>query len=328
VTLFLDDEIASAQQHADVVDLFAGPGGWSEALALHGIAEVGIELNPWACSTRRSAGHLTVEASVSDMTPQSFSFPRGLIASPPCQAFSTAGRRAGIAVADQLRIAIEIGDWSARPSSDSRVWLPLEVGRWIDAAWPEWVLLEQVPSALPLWESYAAYLSGCGYSVWSGIVNAADYGVPQTRRRAVLIASASIAVNRPAATHSATGEDDLPQWITMADALGDPERRLPWLVNTGRAWNQAAGGGAQVVDGSRYPAPTFTTKSGSQWNIGNGERGGDSRRISVADALILQSFRSDYPVRGSLADQFEQIGNAVPPRLALALLQCVEGAQA
>jgi DNA (cytosine-5)-methyltransferase 1 len=107
VTLFLDDEIALAQQHADVVDLFAGPGGWSEALALCGITEVGIELNPWACSTRRSAGHLTVEASVSDMSPDQFAFPRGLIASPPCQAFSTAGRRAGMAVADQLRIAID-----------------------------------------------------------------------------------------------------------------------------------------------------------------------------------------------------------------------------
>lgn len=323
MTLFLDDEVAAARHHADVVDLFAGPGGWSEALSELHLAEVGIELNPRACSTRRIANHLTVEASVSDMSPTDFHFPRGLIASPPCQAFSTAGKRAGIAVADQLRIAIETGDWSARPAADPRVWLPLEVGRWIDSSWPEWVLLEQVPSALPLWESYAAYLSGCGYSTWHGLLNAADYGVPQTRRRAVLIASASVAVDRPQPTHSATGENDLPHWVTMADALGDIKRVLPWLVNTGRAWNQAAGGGAQVVDGGNNPAPTFTTKSGSQWNIGNGERGGDTRRLSVAEALVIQSFRPDYPVTGTLADKFEQIGNAVPPRLAAALLRCV-----
>lgn len=54
---------------------------------------------------------------------------------------------------------------------------------------PEWVAMEEVPDVLPLWKQYAAILRAWGFSVWVGILNAADYGVPQTRRRAILLAS-------------------------------------------------------------------------------------------------------------------------------------------
>ena len=46
-------------------------------------------------------------------------------------------------------------------------------------------------------------------------------------------------------------------------------------------------------------------------------------RISVSEALILQSFPSDYPVQGTLTKQFQQIGNAVPPLMALAVLRAL-----
>lgn len=44
-------------------------------------------------------------------------------------------------------------------------------------------------------------------------------------------------------------------------------------------------------------------------------------RLTVRDALVLQSFRPDYPVQGTKTAQFSQIGNAVPPLLAARVLE-------
>lgn len=73
---------------------------------------------------------------------------------------------------------------------------------------------------LPLWKATARILSGWGYSVWTGVLNAADYGVPQTRERAILMARRGpkdwLA---PEPTHSKKG-GSRPKWVTMAQALG------------------------------------------------------------------------------------------------------------
>jgi DNA (cytosine-5)-methyltransferase 1 len=50
--------------NAVILDLFAGPGGWSEGLRELGLADVGIEIDRWACATRAAAGHATIRADV------------------------------------------------------------------------------------------------------------------------------------------------------------------------------------------------------------------------------------------------------------------------
>jgi DNA (cytosine-5)-methyltransferase 1 len=396
VTLFYADEVAEARQLADVVDLFAGPRGWSEGLHLLDPAarDIGVELDRWANATARAAGHLTVEADVSEVDPHDYAGARGLIASPPCQAFSAAGSGHGRKHLDALLDAIDRGEWTARPHRDPNVWLALEVGRWAEALQPEWIALEQVPAVLPIWERYAAVLFASGYRTWSGILNAADYGVPQTRRRAVLIASRSHRVDRPPPTHDEHGAAGKARWVTMADALGWPEafrvgfprlddrgdsedgyrerdwrsadqpsftlteKARSWSVNTGRDWEPGTPREeAQTVEATR-PAPTVTGQALSWhftrpsttilgdprvWPPGHkinqddrdrlgdeeaetryGDRAGsEATRLEIADALVLQSFRRDYPVRGTKTKQFEQIGNAVPPRLAAEILRQV-----
>ena len=66
---------------------------------------------------------------------------------------------------------------------------------------PRWVALEQVPAVLELWSEFAGLLAVHGYDVAAGVLSAEQYGVPQTRRRAFLIASLDGPARLPAPTH-------------------------------------------------------------------------------------------------------------------------------
>src|SRR5690606_40154461 len=108
---------------------------------------------------------------------------------PPCQAWSRAGKRGGLA--DQPLVHQAVHDLARGRDTraellaqcrDERSLLAAEPMRWLYDLRPEWVCMEEVPDVLPLWKQYALYLQQWGYSTWAGVLNAADYGVPQTRR--------------------------------------------------------------------------------------------------------------------------------------------------
>jgi DNA (cytosine-5)-methyltransferase 1 len=125
------------------------------------------------------------------------------------------------------------------------VWQP---ARWVARLRPRWVALEQVPAVLPLWEAMARGLEVHGYRCWTGVLSAERYGVPQTRKRAILLACLDRQPQPPEATHQAyvpgeparDGEPDLfgpglKAWISMAQALGWGSGRygFPQLDDTG-----------------------------------------------------------------------------------------------
>ncbi|WP_346012525.1 DNA cytosine methyltransferase [Streptomyces sp. SID3343] len=356
-----------------ILDLFAGPGGWAQGLRELGAFDVGIEWDEAACATRLAAGHATLRADIAAHPVGPFlDHVSGLIASPPCQAWSTAGKRLGLLdqglvhqAVDDLSRGIDSRQRLLTACQDERSLLAAEPMRYLHALHthagrPGWVVMEEVPDVLALWKQYAQILRGWGFSVWVGLVNAADYGIPQTRRRAILIASRTRSAIPPEPTHAAAAQPPSlfgpgrDRWVSMAQALGwDTDatvntrgrrrgnggnefgvERPSWaLTGTSRSWvlrsNSQAHAAIRRLD---EPAPTLFfghRANESRWEAA--DHGGLHRvasiaprspdlRLTIAQAGVLQTFPADYPWQGGRSRVFEQIGNAVPPALARHLL--------
>lgn len=195
------------------VDLFAGTGV-GVAMQRLGIIEHGVEIMPEARATREANGMRNWLADVWDVLetadPDSPEFKSAIAwMSPPCQTFSMAGRGKGREALDEVLGLIDsrayldpakLREFGER--HDPRTALVLTPLTYVARHIPMYVVLEQVPPVLPVWERMATELRGWGYSVWCGILHAEQYGVPQTRTRAVLIARNDGVAAAPPSLHT------------------------------------------------------------------------------------------------------------------------------
>lgn len=290
------------------VDLFAGAGGWDVAARQLGIKTYGIENNADAVKTQVHAGHNVIHADVrhgdrvlwptaKDAT--------GLIASPPCQTFSAAGKGSGRANLDAVLSELDYLAWGEpldySKFDDERTGLVLEPMRWILDAHGrdqpyEWVALEQVPAVLPVWEAYAEILLNLGYSTDVRKLHAEQYGVPQTRTRAILVAHLGKDVSLPTPTysryHPRTPDKVDPgteRWISMAEWLG-------WHGGDRVGFPQLDDGLATVdIDGTAYRARDFREADLPAFNLTEKARSWTRLRSNTSENATVRNIDEPAP---------------------------------
>lgn len=324
------------------LDLFAGPGGWDQGVRPLGLAPLGLENDPDACATATAAGHARELVDVAAADPRAYGPVRLLIASPPCPGFSRGGKHAGMSDLDLLVRFVRSGGTDSlagitAAQNDHRSALALQPLRWAEALRPEAVALEQVPRVLPLWEAIAGALRADGYSAVTGLVSAEQYGVPQVRPRAVLLASRTRPVALPEPTHSrfydrrpSQLDPGVKTWVTAREGAGwpagvlfgfprqaDRDRPRRTVTLTGPDGHPMAYRARDLFSADYRPANTLTEKARS-WSVWR--TGADRSPLSLPEASRLQTFPADYPWAGSRTSRFHQLGNAVPPLLAQALI--------
>jgi len=332
------------------IDLFCGAGGLTHGFQLEGIDVVaGIDMDP-ACRFPYESNNNSkfIQKDVAKVSHEDLLnlFGNGhltvLAGCAPCQPFSTYAQR------------------YATDKSDGKWGLLYEFARLAKNTKPDFITMENVPTVVKhsVFSDFVVTLEELGYFVWSGVVDSSNYGVPQSRRRMVLLASkhAPICMIPPKKTKPRTVKQAIGKLRSLLAGESAPRDKLHVSANltpinyerilysipggTWRDWpkrlinkcHKAKSGktfpGVYGRMEWNKPAPTMTTQC---FGFGNGRFGHpqQDRAITLREAAILQSFPKSYKfiekdeevnfrVLGRL------IGNSVPVDLGRAIAQSVK----
>lgn len=269
-----------------------------------------------------------------------------IVGGPPCQAFSSAGKRMGLAdergnvflkfieVIEEINPKFAVienvrGLLSARYDIDLKPeeeqFLPFE--------------LKQLKGATMFYVYNR--LQAAGYQLSFNLYNSANYGTPQIRERVIIVCSRvneKVPYLQP--THSKNGDFGLPKWKTLKDAIGNlngsntefinfPEKRLKYyrMLKAGQNWRDLSEEMQKEALGKSYylgggktgffrrlawnkPSPTLVTHPAMPaTDLGHPE---EDRPLSVQEYKRIQEFPDSWEIKGSIANKYKQIGNAVP----------------
>jgi len=241
------------------IDVFAGCGGLTRGLRHAGFrVALAVEVDRGSANTYRHNNRRTcvLETDIRDVAGDHVlaAVPRGqvdlLVGCAPCQGFCSLTAK------------------YAR--QDSRNELLLDMARLVDAVRPDAVMMENVPGLLTrgraVFEAFLGELRRLGYLIACDIVQMADYGVPQSRRRLVLLAGRGFVIPLPNPTHAEKPQADsgLKPWVTVREAIGHmkaPVRLGAALANGGpqsRGWHVVRDIKPQTVARLRAAVPGRT----------------------------------------------------------------------
>lgn len=310
------------RQRLKLLSLFTGGGGLDLGFE-RACAEVVacVDNDPESCKTLRynRPNWNVLERDVRNYAPDIAGEIDIVAGGPPCQGFSSAGK--------------------GNPD-DARNFLWKEYFRIVEAAQPRAIVLENVSGLKH--RRNGDHLSGIldaletqGYHFAMGILNAADFGVPQTRRRLFVIGLRAGTPTLPTPTAET--------WATVREAISDlegtvkpelnhvPNNHAPHVV---QRWKKLAPG--EVDPNFRrgrldYDAPSHTIRAGGGYGPKGDHLAGFHppihptlpRQLTVREAARIQTFPDDWIFQGSKTAQGRQVGNAVPTLLGEAVARHV-----
>lgn len=334
----------SADLDATAVDLFAGAGGATLGLQRAGfrvLAAIEIDHDAAATYTLNHPKVYLIATDIRDIDEFELREELGLHlreltllkACPPCQGFSSLG---------------------ARQRDDERNDLTLEIWRFIAAFRPAAFLIENVPGIRT--DTRLAHVirqaRGSGYHVRSFGIDAVDVGVPQRRKRHIVIGVNKRSVEFPIRLIDIVPNSYKRRTVSAGEALEYLDRRRVEADNLDRSRNSrretVARMGAVPVGGTRFdlpkrhqlrchrnldlrvatasygriraaePAPTMTTRCTTP-ACGPFIHPTEDRGLTLREAATLQTFPLRYRFHGGYDSIERQIGNAVPVQMAAAL---------
>lgn len=287
------------------IDLFAGGGGFSE-----GARQAGVDV-VWAANHWQQAldyhqqNHPDTEHECQDLCQANFTKVPDhdlLLASPACQGHSRA-RGTEKAHHDQQR---------------STAWAVISCA---DVKRPQTIVVENVPEFVE-WQAYKAWrvaLECFGYDITETVIDSADVGVPQNRRRLFVVANLGdpITIEQPTREHAAIDPHilwDWPKWSPIATKVEATRARAA-------AGREAFGdrfvmpyyssGSGKTGRSVERPIGTIVTKD--RWAVVDGDR---MRMLQVPEARAAMGFPENYILPPAKVAAMKMLGNAVVPAVA------------
>lgn len=337
-----------------MVSLFSGAMGLDIGLLRSGLdVVVSQDFDKWCVGTIRRNGHIVVPGDLTrlvsedpkcDFLLRAAALSRrdvfAVVGGPPCQAYSTAGKRLGL--------------------QDLRGSLYSQFLKVVAALRPRFFVMENVkglesmhvdPSdkaSPPLLGLILDEFSAAGYKTVHGVVDAVHYGAPEFRERLIVLGSRDgedLFLPRP--THFPVHQSASSRWRTLRAAISDLEgTRMPGskfskraekymkMVPEGGNWRslpkavvKSAMGGAYHSGGGKSgffrrlsygePSPTLVTSPVQKATMLCHPR--ETRPLSVREYARIQGFPDNWRIEGGVSDCYRQIGNAVPVHLGEAI---------
>ena len=324
-----------------LIDLFAGAGGFTLGFVQAGFTPIfAIEIDKDAAHTYESNFGSHCFAEDINHVKQ---FPAAdiIIGGPPCQGFSNLG---------------------AHLPNDPRNQLWRHFVRAVEQAHPLAFVVENVPPLLRSEEGQELIreTQALGYQVEGRILNSADYGVPQIRKRTIIIGTRIGRVTFPEPTHinpnkKLLSTNHLSEWVPVRQAIGDlPLEPTGYSLHIGRnptpkslqrykhipaggnrwdlprslmpdCWKRKTKGGTDLFGRLKWDEPSVTIRT----EFFKPEKGRylhpeAHRPITHREAARIQGFPDDFVFTGSKIEIAKQIGNAVPVKLSYAIAQAIK----
>ena len=297
----------------NVVSLFSGAGGLDLGFVMAGHNIVWAnDLYEDAVETYRYnlGGHIICE-DIAKINTKDIPECDIIIGGFPCQGFSVANMK--------------------RHANDERNELYKQLIRVIKAKKPKFFLAENVKGLISLgkgsiFNMILSDFSQLGYKVSYKTLNAADYGVPQTRQRVIIVGVRNDVKFKyvfPHPTHEKSGKNGLPRWISVGEAISnipDPDLPNDRPNHEYSKYKLQFNGylGHRALDPEK-PAPTVTARGDNRGGVVILPHPNGKRRMSCRELAAVQSFPLNYKFFGNRSSVYRQIGNAVPPLLGYAV---------